>query len=137
MKKKIRKDSDNFWHRKFTLKVRNWLFLSADFGVWVGLTMTWFSEKMLISDLCIHGLMCSAIKKSWKVSTQQCFTTVFSMNLYKTDARITVNLLEGKQIGLNFQSKIQNWRLYFSAPPLCKLSCCSFSLCVFSCVLCV
>ena len=61
-------NSDIFWHRKVTLKVRNWHFLSADFGVLVGLMMTWFSEEMLISNICIRGLMCSAIKKSWKVS---------------------------------------------------------------------
>ena len=32
-RKKNWKDSDNFRHRKFTLKVRNWHFLSADFRV--------------------------------------------------------------------------------------------------------
>ena len=26
------KDSDNFWHKKLTLKVRNWQFMSAEFG---------------------------------------------------------------------------------------------------------
>ena len=29
MKKKIEKDSDNFWHRKLTLKVKFWHFLKA------------------------------------------------------------------------------------------------------------
>ena len=29
--KKIEKDSDNFWHRKLTLKVRNWHFSIAWF----------------------------------------------------------------------------------------------------------
>ena len=29
--KKIEKDSDNFWHTKFTLKVRNWHFSIAWF----------------------------------------------------------------------------------------------------------
>ena len=44
--------------------------MSANFGVLVGLTMTWFSEEMLISNICIRGFMCSAIKKSWKVSNK-------------------------------------------------------------------
>ena len=35
----------------------------------VGLTLTWFSKEMLISNIFICGFMCSAIKKSWKVST--------------------------------------------------------------------
>ena len=42
--------------------------MTADFGVLVGLTMTWFSEEMLISNISIRGFMCTAIKKSWKVS---------------------------------------------------------------------
>ena len=66
MKKK--KATDNFLNRKFTLNVRYWHFLSVDFGVLVGLTMTRFCEEMLISNICIHGFMCSAIKKSLKVS---------------------------------------------------------------------
>ena len=35
----------------------------------VGLTMTLFSEKMLISHRYIHGLMPNLIKKSWTVSS--------------------------------------------------------------------
>ena len=35
----------------------------------VGLTMTWFSEKMLILNIGRHGLMPNLIKKSWTVST--------------------------------------------------------------------
>ena len=53
---------------KIHLKSEIGTFLSADFVVLVGLTTTWFSEGMLISNICIHGFMCSAIKKSWKVS---------------------------------------------------------------------
>ena len=52
--------------------------MSANFGVLVGLTMTWFSEEMLASNICIRGFMCSAIKKSWKVSS----TYVLQMVLY-------------------------------------------------------
>ena len=46
------------------MRVISWHFLSADFGVFVGLTMTCFREEMLISNICIRGFMCSAIKKS-------------------------------------------------------------------------
>ena len=65
----FQKYSDNFWHRKVTLKVRNWHFLSVVFGVLVGLMAKWFSEEMLNSNVWMHGFMFSTIKKSWKVST--------------------------------------------------------------------
>ena len=42
------KDSNNFWHRKMTLKVRILRCLRRLFIILVILTMTWFSEKMLI-----------------------------------------------------------------------------------------
>ena len=45
-------------------------FLSAGFGLLVGFTMTWFSEEILISNICIRGFMCSVIKKSWTVSSE-------------------------------------------------------------------
>ena len=34
------------------------------------LTMTWFSEETLISNICIRDSMFSAIKKFWKVSNK-------------------------------------------------------------------
>ena len=37
----------------------------------VSLTMTLFSEKVLISNRCISGLMPNLIKKSWTDSTQE------------------------------------------------------------------
>ena len=40
----------------------------------VDLTMTLFSEKMLISHRCIRGLMPNLIKKSWTVSNTQTAT---------------------------------------------------------------
>ena len=42
------------------------------FIILVSLTMTWFSEKMLISTRCIHGFMSNLIKKSWTDSNPQC-----------------------------------------------------------------
>ena len=38
-------------------------FLSALFIILVGLTMTLFSEKVLISNRCISGVMSNLIKK--------------------------------------------------------------------------
>ena len=43
-------------------------FFSALFIILVGLKMTLFRDKMLISHRCIHGLMANLIKKSWTVS---------------------------------------------------------------------
>ena len=40
--------------------------MSALFIILVDLTMTRFSEKMLISNRCIHGFMSNLIKKSWR-----------------------------------------------------------------------
>ena len=42
----------------------------------VDLTMTLFSEKMLISNICIRGLMPNLIKKSWTVSRDAICTTL-------------------------------------------------------------
>ena len=48
-----------------TLKVRILICSRRLFIILVSLTMTWFSEKMLISTRCIHGFMSKLIKKSW------------------------------------------------------------------------
>ena len=66
-----------FWYSKSFFSVENWpnfskllaQFLSALFIILVGLTMTLFREKMLISTISIRGFMSSSIKKStllWK-----------------------------------------------------------------------
>jgi hypothetical protein len=47
-----------------TFKCSRWLFI-----ILVSLTMAWFSEKMLIFNICRCGLMPNLIKKSWTVST--------------------------------------------------------------------
>ena len=46
--KKNEKDSDNFWHRKLTLKVRYWLFSIAWFRAGVDLTKYFFLWKNAI-----------------------------------------------------------------------------------------
>ena len=65
---KIEKDSDNFWHRKFTLKVRNWHFLIAWFRADVDLTKSFFYEKVLFSTQLSYHLMRKLLKNSWKLS---------------------------------------------------------------------
>ena len=44
--------------------------MSVLFIILVGLTMTWYSEKMPIFNRCIGGLMPNLIKKSWTVSSR-------------------------------------------------------------------
>ena len=46
--KKIEKDSDNFWHKKLTSKVRNWHFSIDWFRADVDLT----KKKLWISAIC-------------------------------------------------------------------------------------
>ena len=48
-----------------TLKVQILRYSRRLFIILVSLTMTWLSEKILISTRCIHGFMSNLIKKSW------------------------------------------------------------------------
>ena len=66
--KKNQKDLVDFWCRKMTLKVQILQTLRRLFIILVGLTMTWFSEKMLILNIFRRGLMPNLINKSWTVS---------------------------------------------------------------------
>ena len=63
-RKRNQKDSFEFSCWKVTLKVQILQSLRRLFIIIVGLTMTWFSEKMLISNICIciRGLMPNLIK---------------------------------------------------------------------------
>ena len=61
------KDSTNFRPWKMTLKLRILRSLTRLFIILVSLTRSLFSEKMLISNRCISGLMPNLIKKSWIV----------------------------------------------------------------------
>ena len=54
-----------------SLKLRIFRSLTRWFIILVNLTRSLFSEKMLISNRCISGLMSSLIKKSWTVSTPE------------------------------------------------------------------
>jgi hypothetical protein len=62
------KDSTNFQHWKMTLKIRILRCSRRLFIILVSLTVTLFSEKMLISTRCIHGFMPNSIKTSVTVS---------------------------------------------------------------------
>ena len=55
--------------------------MSVLFIILVGLTMTIFSKKMLISHRCIRGLMPNLIKKSWMVSNKYMMTINSSLFL--------------------------------------------------------
>ena len=52
-----------------TLKLRILRSLTMLFIILVSLTRSLFSEKMIISNRCISGLMPNLIKKSWTIST--------------------------------------------------------------------
>ena len=54
----------------------------ALFIILVSLTMTRFSEKILISTRCIHGVMSNLIKKSWKDSNQDATLKLKSELIY-------------------------------------------------------
>ena len=61
------------------------------FIILVGLTMTWFSEKMLISNKCRRDLMLNLMKKSWTVSNADYHTipwfSFFPIITYLSTAR--------------------------------------------------
>ena len=67
--KKIEKDSDNFWHRKLTLKVRNWPFLITWFRAGVDLPEIFSYEKVLFFTQLSYRLMCKLLKKSYMLSS--------------------------------------------------------------------
>ena len=58
------KDSDNVGHKKLTFNVRTLRYLRKVVIILVGLTMTCYSENMMISYRCIcGGSMCQVNKK--------------------------------------------------------------------------
>ena len=59
------------------------LALQRSLVILVGLTMTGFSEKMLISNIFRRGLMPNLIKISWKVSNQ------YASLLFYSDVRMS------------------------------------------------
>ena len=67
--KKIEKDSDNFWRRKLTLKVRNWQFLITWFRAGVDLPKKFSYGKVLFFTQLSYHLMCKMLKKSYTLSS--------------------------------------------------------------------
>ena len=67
-------------------------FLSALFIILVGLTMTRFSEKMLICNRCIHGFMSNLIKKSWTDSSNQSRALILTYIVHLKDGLNIVDM---------------------------------------------
>ena len=67
-------------------------FLSALFIILVGLTMTRFSEKMLICNRCIHGFMSILIKKSWTDSSNQSRALILTYIVHLKDGLNIVDM---------------------------------------------
>ena len=65
--KKIEKDSDNFWHRKWKMKLRNWHFSIAWFRADVDLTKKKYEKVQFFTQLSYH-LMGKLIKKFLNVT---------------------------------------------------------------------
>ena len=70
------KDSDNFWHRKLTLKVRNQNFSIATCQTYVDLPKNNFYGKVLFFIQLSCHLMRKLLKKSWMVSNKHATLTV-------------------------------------------------------------
>ena len=77
------------------------LALQRSLIIFVGLTMTSFSEKTLIFNICRHGLMPNLIKKSWTVSTvyivPKGHTDDASSNIFLLSTLISLINVEGLQ----------------------------------------
>ena len=85
--KKNQKDSFDFWCQKMTLNVQILQTLRRLFIILVGLTMTWFSEKLLIFNICRCGLMPNLIKKSWTVSSRDSCRVILQCTLHFKNMR--------------------------------------------------
>ena len=75
--KKIQKDSDDFWHRKLTLKVKFWYFLTAPHysnfqNLVISFEYSWFLAKNLSNFLSLP----------WKLHNRECHSTqIFTLVL--------------------------------------------------------
>ena len=109
-----------FWWWKMTLKV--WILQSLRrlFIIMVGLRMTWFSEKMLISYKCIRGLMPNLIKKSWTVSRLDALLVA-----WKVKSWIQLLFLQNSALFLKFTLPVQLFRQQKNKPLLIYPSRCS------------
>ena len=80
--KKDWENSDNFWHRKLTLKVRNWHLLIAWFRV--DLPKKIFYGKVLFFTQLSYHLICKLLKKSYMLSKLDSYTITFGLLLFIT-----------------------------------------------------
>ena len=98
-------------------------FLSALFIILVSLTMTLFSEKVLISNRCISGLMANLIKKSWTdsiVSLLRCFFVTFFL-VVSHHSTTTYLLITQASLMLHFLCDLQFDSLGFFHVILCLI----------------
>ena len=75
-KKKIQKDSDDFWHRKLTLKIKFWYFLTAPHysnfkNLVISFEYSWFLAKNLSNFVSL----------SWKLHNRKCHSYHISLHL--------------------------------------------------------
>ena len=104
------KDLINFQYWKMTLKIRILRCSRRLFIILVSLTVTFFSEKMLISIRCLRGFMYNSIKKSWKVSNHHPTYTINVMALCGSTYVLLVAKLDMRARTFNFSRVISlNW----------------------------
>ena len=76
----------------------------------IGLTMTWYSEKMMISYSCIRGFMPNSHKKSWMISK---FTYLFCKKLVPDCSWLETNELRNWWFGLlSYSRSVLNFSLF-------------------------
>ena len=78
MKKKIQKDSDDFWHRKLTLKVKFWYFLTAPHysnfqNLVISFEYSWFLAKSLSNFVSLP----------WKLHNRECHNGQCSVEIIR------------------------------------------------------
>ena len=108
--------------------------MSALFIILVSLTMTWFSEKMLISTRCIHGVMSNLIKKFWTVSNLYFPKVYFSQSqmwtTYGTLQHLSISTMLSLQSRLNIvfylHLRVTKWHWFLVVstvgPSKCQLN---------------
>ena len=111
MKKKIEKDSDNFWRRKLTLKVRNWHFSVAWFRAEVDLPKIFFLWKSAIFHSSKLPFDAEVAEKNLK-----------SYLVYNTSIRIFQLQLNPKKIYPRFWMQIVFRGFQVSGAPLITLA---------------
>ena len=78
-RKKIRKIPLIFWHLN-DFECQNFAIFPVVFIILVSRMISWYSEKMLISNRCMCGFMPNSHKKSWKISNFPPTTQSYAMS---------------------------------------------------------